>query len=228
MINVGDDEPTSEHRNKPWFKTSDPIGVYVWNVDDVAWQNIQPTDAETIEALVRDAITIAYAGKHYTAKIVADEAKALTKETWLYTGDAVSDADNAEDEANQAVAMYSSATSGFVSGNIGDISLPPATWAELFIEEGDDREDYAPGIVHTDWFNIPTPLDPDQPIIGWVMLTANTAPGALMNYSVQVRATGDAVRLYGYEVMHLDDIAWLTWPPPRRVCFNYMLKGVLL
>lgn len=226
MINIGETTPQPEHRNKPWFKTSDPIGVYVWNTTTSSWQNLQSTSAAEIQALVDEAIATAGLGKHRIASGYADEAKAAAKELWKATTDATNDVDDAEAEAIQAVEMYSAGTSGFVSGDVGDSSMPEETWAELLVDE--PRDDYAPGFVHTDWFNIPTPLDPDQPIIGWVMLTANSAPGALFNYSVQARSTGDAVRLYGYEVMHIDDPAWITWPPPRRVCFNYMLKGVIL
>lgn len=228
MINIGETEPQPAHRNKPWFKTSDPIGVYVWNTTTSSWQNLQSTSAAEIQALVNEAIATAGLGKHWIASGYADDAKAAAKELWKATTDATNDVDDAEAEAIRAVEMYSAGTSGFVSGDVGDASAPEATWAELFIDENDDRTDYAPGFVHTDWFNIPTPLDPDQPIIGWIMLTANSAPGALFNYSVQARSTGDAVRLYGYEVMHLTDPAWTTWTPPRRVCFNYMLKGVIL
>lgn len=225
LLNIGTTEPSERDRNKPWFYNGDPPGLFVWNNLTSAWENVSPEDVTDLLALVESARVTAYetsGGNLWLAKKAADDAKKYDDQAWISADDAVEDADNAKIDADEVYEMYSSATSGFVSGDVGDSALDMSLWPELAIVG--DRTNYSPGFVASDWYDLDTPLDPSQPIIGQVMLTANSTPLCLFNYSVQCHANGEQVRLYGYEIFPDD----LVLPQPRRVCFNYMLKGVLL
>ena len=224
LVSVGTDTPDVRDRNKPWFYTGDPVGLFVWNTDDGDWQNMSPVDVVALLTKIQAARVTSFSTSGTNAwlsKQAADVAKQYAERAWTAADDAVADADNAEIDAVAVVGLYSVATSGFLSGDVGDNALAEITWPELSIFG--ERVNYSPGYVISDWYDLPSPFDTTKPIVGTLMLTGNNTPNTFFNYSCQVEAGGTRVRLWGYEI-YPEDIM----PLARRVCFNYLVKGVLL
>lgn len=212
LVNVGSTEPQAQHRNKPWFKTDDvgtDRGIYVWNEVSESWENLSPVDAAALLNTIRGAVETA-ADADNTAretKADADRAKEFATAAQAEATTATANADAAEEAAEEAAA-----------GAIQD------TWFGLL---EDVHITGAVGAWESPWVDFSPYLDTDEPMVGFITLSADNFPMIPFRYGVELRNdgteyAGKQLRVVGYNILPT------TGEADRIVDAMWMVKGIAL
>lgn len=203
LVNVGNDEPQAQHRNKPWFKTVSDIdgdkGIYVWNETTEEWENLSPVDAAELLNTIRNGVEMAAEAEETAreAKAQADRAKEFADSTMTALDAASTRVDDAETAAAAAQEDYSGCRYGHVTAAV----IPQAT-----------------GVYHyTEWASYAPPLAATPVPVGFITLTGDSIPTVPFRVGVEVDVANSRMRGVAYNVLDAGS--------DRTVSFMWMIKG---